>query len=407
MQVLMFLSTLPFLLSISNVDAFIVERFLAETRTPTHCKCSYQSYQSSRLSAAPQRLPENSPGPLYVNEKCINCAACSMFASSVFGRADSTSAHIVQKQPSLPQEIEETRAALRACPVAAIRLENQAFRSHRNMNPLSQREEIIVKELSDKSKVSFPRRVSSNVDGVYFVGHHNSASFGAAPYLVSTKDGWIMIDSPKFSISSVQAVESLTGPQGPSYLLLTHVDDTADHGKWKSQYPLLERIFHGGDLGIHNWIGDTSLEQVEILLDDSRKSPMPFFTLEGIIVDNSSSEVFDHDVLILYTPGHSPGSITIWKLPTSTSNGVLFTGDTYSFTTRDGGHMTGFPRYGNDMKQQAETLSRFLKLDWDFVAPGHGHVKDYSLDNSDPLSIKEIKERDIQDAIRELLTGNI
>lgn len=363
---------------------------------------------SSRLSAAPKRLSDNAGGPLYVNDKCINCAACSMFAPSVFGRSSSRPKHVVEKQPALPEEMEEARAALRACPVAAIRLENQAFRSHRNMEPLSESEEVVVQTISDASAASFPKRVSPNIEGVYFVGHHNSASFGAAPYLLSTKShGWILVDSPKYSKPAVKVIESLTGPEGPSHLFLSHVDDTADHGKWKTHYPNLKRIFHSGDLGRHNWVGDETLEEVEVILSNSDPSSLSVMTLEGETVENSADNLSNHEVLIVHTPGHSPGSITLWKRPTLNSPGVLLTGDSYSYTTREGGHMTGFPRYGNNSKQQANTLPQLLTLDWHLIAPGHGHVRDYTLLTDDESSLKELQKQDMQPALRELLTGTI
>ena len=83
-----------------------------------------------------------------------------------------------------------------------------------------------------------------------------------------------MVDTPKFSKSAVAAIESLTGDGRPvDCLILTHVDDTAGHNDWKDHYPNLQRIFHSGDLGKHNWVGDTTLEHVEVLLqtnDDSK-----------------------------------------------------------------------------------------------------------------------------------------
>merc|ERR1712224_17032 len=237
----------------------------------------------------------------------------------------------------------------------------------------------------------------------YFVGHHNSESFGAAPYLLPSSSSsssssstsssvWIMVDTPRYSQSAVRAVESITGPEGPSYLVLTHVDDTADHNRWKERYPNLKRIFHSGDLGVHNWIGDRTLEDAEILLE-SRSSDrnLQYFDLNGNPIDNGDD--IDDDVVLVHTPGHSPGSISLLKRPVSSagddadtashslarSPGVLFSGDTYSYTTREGGHMTGFPRYGNDQELQSKILPLLLDLDWQILAPGHGHVRDYTV----------------------------
>lgn len=380
-----------------------------------HAFHSPQSSSSARTTisalrmAAPRRLQENANGPLYVNDKCINCSACNQFAPSVFSRSDKRTAHIVHHQPSDEQELEEARAALRACPVAAIRLENQAFRSHRNMDALTAEEEHIVDTIADNSQESFPRKVSPNIPGVYFVGHHNSRSFGATPYLLETKNhGWILMDSPKYSKKAVETIENLTGPTGPTYMVLSHVDDSADHGKWKEHYPNMDRVFHSGDLGRHNWIGDKTLEDVELLQTlKSNDESLQAMTLNGDPVDEADYN--KHELLILHTPGHSPGSITLWKRPTNSDkeNGVLFTGDTYGYSTREGGQMTSFSRYGNNHLQQAKTLKGLLNLDWNLVAPGHGHVRDYSIVSDDEKnrgSLKDFREHDMQPAFAELTT---
>jgi hypothetical protein len=101
--------------------------------------------------------------------------------------------------------------------------------------------------------------------------HHNEASFGAVPYLLSVRHRnrpvWIIVDTPKYSIAAVNDVLSVTGESSePEYLFLTHVDDTADHGKWAERFTGLKQIFHAGDLGRYNWIGDETLADVEILL---------------------------------------------------------------------------------------------------------------------------------------------
>jgi hypothetical protein len=54
--------------------------------------------------------------------------------------------------------------------------------------------------------------------------------------------------------------------------------------------------------------------------------------------------------------------------------------------------MTGFGRYGRNRSQQTKTLSKLLQLkNWDVIAPGHGHPRDYrNLDDS--IKITELKE---------------
>jgi glyoxylase-like metal-dependent hydrolase (beta-lactamase superfamily II)/ferredoxin len=337
-----------------------------------------------------------------------------MFAPTVFSReSGSDKYHIVSKQPVSEREIEESRAALLACPVAAIKVEKPTAKEQ----GISRDARFTVNPKVNALPLPFPREVSPNLPGVYFVGHHNSKSFGAAPYLVSSSSlsssssssgtpQWIMIDSPRYSAQAVKTVESLTGPDGPSHLVLTHVDDTADHNRWKDKYPDLKRIFHAGDLGIHNWIGDDTLADVEILLESlSSDCELQHFDLNGTPIESAHSG--NHDFVLVHTPGHSPGSIVLLKKPTKDSNdvnpGVLFSGDTYTYSTREGGHMSGYPLYGNDPELQSKILPLMLDLDWQVLAPGHGHVRDYTLlgeRNGGPDFRKEEMEAAIEELLR-------
>ncbi|KAL7438775.1 hypothetical protein ACHAXM_006377 [Skeletonema potamos] len=362
------------------------------------------------LRAAPQRLDENVQGILYVNDRCINCAACSNFAPTVFERGTKFK-HIVYNQPTIQnrKELEEARAALAACPVAAIRVESKVQ---------EESDEELKRALSIQpngdSGVLFPRPITSDVDmRVYYLGHHNEASFGAIPYLVCGKspdgaDISVMVDVPRFCTSAVRAVKSLS-PLGPDYLFLTHVDDTADHNKWAKEFPKMRRIFHVGDLGIHNWIGDETLENVEILLRgkaDGGTNELMIWDINGNTMEDMKP-IEENEFMILHTPGHSPGSISLLFRPNSLQNcnGVLFTGDTYSWTTRDGGHMSGFPRYGNDLSQQAQTLKMLGEFSymWDVIAPGHGHLRSYMKFN-EKENLAKIKADDINIAVSELLS---
>ncbi|KAL3937185.1 MAG: hypothetical protein SGARI_002246, partial [Bacillariaceae sp.] len=178
-----------------------------------------------------------------------------MFAPHSFGLSTdrSINKHVVHHQPSSEEEIEQARAALSACPVAAIRTETQAQRSHRNEKSLTQEEQDLSKQLAISPKLNgrelpFPRPVSPSSaypNKVYFMGHHNEKTFGAAPYLfATTAKEWILVDTPRYGKPAVDALERITGGTPPSYLILTHVDDTAGHGLWKEHYPDLKRIFH-------------------------------------------------------------------------------------------------------------------------------------------------------------------
>jgi ferredoxin len=378
------IALLPFAsIHITKTDAFVSRIYSRNGRKQL----------SASLQAAPKRLENNVEGPLYVNDRCINCAACSQFAPSSFQLNSDHRKHVVYHQPDTEEEIDEARAALSACPVAAIRTESQAQRSHNNQPSLTEDEQELVKQLALSPKLNarelpFPRPLLSHnkFDKIYFMGHHNEKTFGATPYLfyASQTDRWILVDTPRFGKPAVEALEAVTRGRPPDYLILTHVDDTAGHGLWKDRYPDLRRVFHAGDLGRHNWVGDTTLENVEVLLKettavDGKDVAIQAFDLNGKAIDN----IEDKEVIILHTPGHSPGSISVLFRPAKNTCklGVLFTGDTYAY--RLASHaMSGFPRYGNDRTQQSKILCSIVKdwgSEWDVIAPGHGHVRDYTM----------------------------
>jgi glyoxylase-like metal-dependent hydrolase (beta-lactamase superfamily II) len=368
------------------------------------------------------------------------------------------------------QEFHDARAALAACPVAAIRASSPAERN------LSLTEAQLSRSYAMNPNVNgiplpFPRRLlseknkggsgsgSDSSTDIWLVGHHSEKSFGAMPYLVKGKHGnqtvSVLVDVPKFSKSAISAIESLLSildhedaqqkMDGPDYMFLTHVDDTAQHTEWKEHFPKLKRIFHASDLGENNWIGDESLEEVEVLLRDESnvmKHEILAFSLDGqgpmkIICNNDQAEMdesfakifkdFDSDFMILHTPGHSPGSISLlYKFSDGSGDGggTLFTGDTFAYTTRGHGQMTGFPRYGNDLLMQSKTLECFACFcsQYQCIAPGHGHPRMYRQVEQqhniqgagcgkaeyDERSLvqNDMKHSDLRDAISELVAYN-
>jgi glyoxylase-like metal-dependent hydrolase (beta-lactamase superfamily II)/ferredoxin len=419
--------TVIWLLLLSLHAAVNVESF---SSVASQFRSGYKSARTlSSLDAKPQRLQENVDGVVYVNDKCINCAACAAFAPASFSRSNSDNAHFVHHQPETLDEIEHARAALAACPVAAIRVETLAERRHRASTPeqkqlieddWTEQEESLVRKMAiDPARNGLPKPFPKPLLGLpnaYWVGHHNERSFGGVPYLfqasVAGKSKWILVDTPKYSKSSLDAIVSVTGPEGPDYLFLTHVDDTADHGKWASHFPSLQRIFHDGDLGEHNWLGDETLADVEILLSKQPRSDETVLTayqIDGTILSEKWQDTLEDDVVILHTPGHSPGSICLYwrsnKLSKDQHDGVVFTGDTYGYTTRNGGQMTAFPRYGNNLRTLANSLTGLLSLDWHTIAPGHGEVRDYSNHNGSADDVKELQRAEMQTAVEEMMSS--
>lgn len=66
------------------------------------------------------RLPQNVPGPWYVDSNCIDCDLCRETAPSVFRRDEDNGNSIVFHQPETEEEEELAHEAKEGCPVEAI-----------------------------------------------------------------------------------------------------------------------------------------------------------------------------------------------------------------------------------------------------------------------------------------------
>jgi len=67
-----------------------------------------------------KRLPQNVPGPFYVDASCIDCDLCRGNAPQFFKRNDEIGYSIVYHQPATPEEYAEAEKALDACPTESI-----------------------------------------------------------------------------------------------------------------------------------------------------------------------------------------------------------------------------------------------------------------------------------------------
>ncbi len=66
------------------------------------------------------RLPQNVPGPWYVDSNCIDCDLCRETAPSVFRRDDDAGNSVVFHQPETEEELHLAQEAMAGCPVEAI-----------------------------------------------------------------------------------------------------------------------------------------------------------------------------------------------------------------------------------------------------------------------------------------------
>lgn len=67
-----------------------------------------------------EKVPENEPGPFYVDRECIDCDVCREHATRHFTRETEKGYSYVYRQPRTADEIARCLEALEACPVDAI-----------------------------------------------------------------------------------------------------------------------------------------------------------------------------------------------------------------------------------------------------------------------------------------------
>ena len=132
------------------------------------------------------------------------------------------------------------------------------------------------------------------------------------------------------------------------YLLLTH-----GHYDHTTAVPALHRVYPQADIYIHQ--------------ADANGAGSTLFPLAGevddlkLYDDGDVIRLGDHEIQVLHTPGHSPGSVTL-KV-----EDVLFTGDTMF-----AGSCGRTDLRGGSYEQIMQSLKRLGELKGDFhVCPGH------------------------------------
>ena len=258
------------------------------------------------------RLPQNAPGPLYVDETCIDCDTCRQMAPEIFG--DSGGLSYVLRQPETPGEKLRSLQALVACPTASIGGAKGA--------------EV------QKALATFPERI----DGpVYDCGLRPESSFGAVSYLVVRPGGNVLVDSPRAAAPLLERIESLGGAR---LNFLTHRDDVADHAKLHARFGC-DRVLHEADLS-------RSTREVEVQLEGGE----PVELGPGLVA--------------IPVPGHTRGSCALLVDET-----YLFSGD-HLWAENDGSLGMGRSVCWYSWDEQVRSLEKLLAHRFRWVLPGHG-----------------------------------
>ncbi len=264
------------------------------------------------------RLSGNVPGPLFVDESCIDCDLCRQIAPETFASAHRRS--IVSHQPQSERDRLRAAVALVTCPTASI---------------------------GGAAKTDVRRAVESLPEplgqDVYFCGYASEDSFGAASYFIRRPAGNVLVDSPRAAKPLMDRLDALGGVR---LMFLTHRDDVADHEAYRRRFGC-ERVLHAADVsadtrGVERRV--TGLEPVEL-------AP---------------------DLRVIPTPGHTRGSqVLLWK-------GHLFTGDHLWGTDAGDGLEAGHSVCWYSWEEQTRSMERLLAYDFGWVLPGHGrrHQRD-------------------------------
>jgi len=260
------------------------------------------------------RLPENVPGPFFVDDSCIDCAVCRHIQPAVFARS-ARDLSFVSRQPASEEERTRALMALVACPTSSIGTEPKVDAA--------------------PGVHAFPEAVA---DGVYSCGFTAESSFGAWSYLVTRPEGNVLVDSPRAAEPLLKRIEEMGGVR---WMFLTHRDDVADHASFHGRFRC-DRILHERDVTS----GTRGVERK--LTGDEPLALAP-------------------DLVAIPVAGHTPGSAVLLYRET-----FLFTGD-HLMGSEGGGRLHASREVcWYSWPEQIRSMERLLDFRFEWVLPGHG-----------------------------------
>ena len=212
-----------------------------------------------------RRLHGNVAGEFYVDATCIDCDQCRRIAPATFRARRDTS--VVYRQPGTPGEARRAEMALVTCPTGSIGTRGQ-------------------RDLSE-AIAAYPEPLG---EGIHFCGFASEDTFGGSSYLIVRPEGNVLVDSPRFTAPLVERIEAMGGVR---VMFLSHIDDVADHAKFRRHFGC-ERVMHADDAT---------------------------FAVERRIEGRAPTRLAD-DLLVIPTPGHTKGHQVLLY-----GDAVLFTGD--------------------------------------------------------------------------------
>jgi len=264
-------------------------------------------------------VPENVPGPFFVDTRCINCDACRQLAPRVFGETEEFS--FVKRQPAKDADRRAALRALLACPTGAIG-------------------STLAAELKEV-RHDFPLPLD---EGLYYCGFNSEKSFGGNSYFLRRPEGNWLIDSPRYVEQLARTFEEWGGIDR---IFLTHRDDVADAEKFARRFGA-KRVIHRRELA--------SQPGAEI------------------VIEGDAPQSLATGLTVIPTPGHTAGHTVLLA-----DDRYLFTGDHLWWVSEDDEGVSDAGRLGASRSycwwswpRQVESLALLANYKFDWVLPGHG-----------------------------------
>ncbi|KAL4422898.1 hypothetical protein ABPG75_009095 [Micractinium tetrahymenae] len=274
-----------------------------------------------------------------------------------FSRVGDQSA--VTAQPQTPEQRKQAMQALISCPTFSIHC--------RQRQPGELR----------AAQESFPLPVPG-CTRVHWTGYAAESSFGATAYFIRRPEGNILVDVPRWTPLLAQRLQQLGGVR---WIFLTHRDDVGDHQAW-AEATGAQRIIHRSEA---NRRQGTDKCEVQLegegpwqLTASGSVQAVPHSSSSGgsnasshggdAGTGSSSGTGTEEDVLLLFTPGHTAGCLSLLYRPDQ----ALFTGDHLAWSNRLQ-RLTIFRAYNwHSVPQQLDSVAALRDLDFVHVLPGHG-----------------------------------
>jgi glyoxylase-like metal-dependent hydrolase (beta-lactamase superfamily II) len=265
------------------------------------------------MASRHRRLAANAEGDFFVDDTCIDCAACRWMAPEVFDEHAGMSR--VHRQPRDETARASALRALVACPTGSIGTRDK-------------------RGLAEAAR-AFPHPIAG---GVHHCGYHSDKSFGAASYLIQRDGGNLLVDSPRYDNKLADNIEALGGV---ALMFLTHRDDVADHQRFQRRFGC-RRVLHARDVTART-------RDVEVLLRGDEPCALA------------------DDLLALPTPGHTAGSACLLY-----RERFLFSGDHVAYEASEDRIIAFVSACWYDWETQIRSMDRLAGYRFEHILPGHG-----------------------------------